>query len=316
MAILVVEDSPDDGLLIQTLLKNAGHGHVIVADSVAAGWGFLEKPGDDERIELVLVDYDMPGGSGLDLCRRMRSHAALQYVPVMMVTAARETATLQFAFAEGVVEYIRKPIVKVDFLARVRVVLRTFRELIRRREREQELLAKVQELEFHQCELQRLAAIDAVTGVGTRQGFHQMLARTWDSELQQGRPLAVVLADCDSFKRHNHQYGHTAGDHVLHQVVEVVATLVPRKHIMRYGSDEIVLMLPETETPAALDLAETWRTVVDSMQLGVTLSIGVAVVRLPGDVTPVTLLHQVECAVMRAKEMGGNRVVNMSEVIL
>lgn len=315
MAILVVEDSPDEGRLIQTLLKSAGHGHVIMADSVAAAWGFLEKP-QDEQIELVLVDYDMPGGTGLDLCRRMRSNAALLYVPVIMVTAVQDTATLQFAFGEGVVEYIRKPIVKVDFLARVRVILRIFRELTQRREREQELLAKVHELEFRQSELQRLAVIDALTGVGTRQVFHQVLAKVWDSAIQQGRSLAVILADCDNFKRHNQQYGHTAADHVLYQIVEVVATLVPRTHIMRYGNDEIVLVLPETETPAALELAETWRTVVESMQLGVTLSIGVAVVRPSSDVTPISVLHQVECAVMRAKEAAGNRVVNMAEIVL
>src|SRR4051812_13740268 len=110
MAILVVDDSPDEALLVQTLLKNAGHGDVMVADSVAGAWRLLEQPGD-ERIDLVVLDYKMPGGTGLDLCRRMRAHAPLTYVPVIMLTAAQDAATLQFAFAEGVVEYVRKPLV-------------------------------------------------------------------------------------------------------------------------------------------------------------------------------------------------------------
>jgi DNA-binding response OmpR family regulator len=126
MAILLIDDSLDDCLLVGTYLKSADY--TVVTTNSAEG-AFLYMKGLAEGkplapIDLILLDVKMPGCDGLDVCSRIKAMKQFEAVPILMVSVDTTPGTIQLAFRRGAVDYIRKPIIKVELLAKVAMVLR------------------------------------------------------------------------------------------------------------------------------------------------------------------------------------------------
>ena len=137
--ILVVDDSPDNRLLLQAVLTAAGHPDPLMAESARDAFRQLglDDPGaPDPRIDLILLDISMPEMDGLEACRRIKTVGRLRDVPVIMVTAMTDDAHLVSAFDAGAMDYITKPVRKVDLRARVGSALRLKAEIDRRKDRE------------------------------------------------------------------------------------------------------------------------------------------------------------------------------------
>ena len=153
MSILIVDDAPDNLLLLQAILKSAGHAAVLTAESAREAFRHLGMDGADGTLEkspevdLILMDLMMPEMDGLEACRRIKAVERLQDVPVIMVTANTDPEDLQAAFAAGAMDYITKPLRKVELLARVTSALNLKREMDARKSRERELADKNRELE-------------------------------------------------------------------------------------------------------------------------------------------------------------------------
>ena len=153
MSILIVDDAPDNLLLLQAILKSAGHAAVLTAESAREAFRHLGMDGADGTLEkspevdLILMDLMMPEMDGLEACRRIKAVERLQDVPVIMVTANTDPEDLQAAFAAGAMDYITKPLRKVELLARVTSALNLKREMDARKSRERELAEKNRELE-------------------------------------------------------------------------------------------------------------------------------------------------------------------------
>jgi diguanylate cyclase (GGDEF)-like protein len=188
------------------------------------------------------------------------------------------------------------------------------------RELERRVAERTAELETANRQLARLAEIDGLTGVGNRLHFEEELRRAWFDHLRRGAPLALILADVDEFKRYNDRYGHLAGDEALRRVAAALAASAQRPGdvVARYGGEELVVLLPNTDAEGARQLAERMRDRVaaeaivhesSSVARHVTLSAGLASIVPTEDADRVTLIARADRALYRAKQEGRDRVV-------
>lgn len=185
---------------------------------------------------LILLDAEMPGMSGFQVCERLKGDAALADIPVIFVTSHSETAFEVSGFDIGAVDFIAKPVSQPLLVARVKTQLR------------------IKQLSD---ELRRLSTIDGLTQVGNRRAFDQRLLDEWQRARRTGEPLSLLIVDVDHFKRYNDQHGHPAGDACLQAVAAslVQACSRPADFVARYGGEEFALLLPGTPCAGAVRVA-------------------------------------------------------------
>jgi len=322
MKVLIVDDSPDERVLIKSILKNAGYAELLTAESSLDAFKQL---GMDSResiysdIDLILMDIIMPEMDGVEACRLIKAVDYLKDIPIIVVTVKDEIKYLQMAFAMGAVDYITKPLNKVELLARVRSALRLKYEIDRRKAREKELLVIKQQLEDTIFVLKRLSSEDELTGIPNRRGFDNYLEQEWKRAMRYEVPVSLILVDIDFFKAYNDTYGHQRGDHCLKKVASVLNDGLhrPADFAARYGGEEFVIILPNTDLNGGEFIAEKLREGVEAMGMDhsssqasehVTISLGVATATPSQGFSPSDLVTAADQALYRAKQEGRNRV--------
>jgi diguanylate cyclase (GGDEF)-like protein len=166
--------------------------------------------------------------------------------------------------------------------------------------------------------LHGMAHVDALTRIGNRRHFDEMLAREWRHAQRQRQSLALVMLDVDHFKFYNDLYGHQRGDECLRTVAEVINSVAkrPRDVACRYGGEELVMLLPDTDLASAVTLAQKVVDRLRGMQLPhpaspsrcVTLSAGVVADVPEMGVDPDALLQMADRALYKAKSHGRDQV--------
>ena len=149
MSILIVDDSEGQRELLALILKTAGYRSLLFAESAAEALKCLGVGGDSrpsERIDVVLMDLLMPDMDGLEACRRIRSEERFEHLPVIVVTAKTDAADLTAAYTAGATDYIRKPVISAELVARVSMAMTVKEEYDNREESARELDAKTKEL--------------------------------------------------------------------------------------------------------------------------------------------------------------------------
>jgi diguanylate cyclase (GGDEF)-like protein len=165
--------------------------------------------------------------------------------------------------------------------------------------------------------LARLARDDGLTGIPNRRYFNSRLAKLFGHAQRNQRLLAVVMVDVDNFKNFNDRYGHVAGDECLKRVAAAVTSAVrrPEDFVARYGGEELAILLPDTDSQGAFQVAERARLLVQAMQIPnegsvygvVTISLGVAVLSPTPEDVSLSLVVKADRALYEAKEAGRNR---------
>ncbi len=162
-------------------------------------------------------------------------------------------------------------------------------------------------------ELDRQASYDTLTGALNRRAFERLAEAEWSRAARHDLPLSVLILDLDRFKTLNDAHGHDAGDVWLKAFTDMTTGLLRREDVLcRYGGEEFVILLPQTELEAATYAAERIRRAVDGLRVegssvSGTVSVGVAE-KVPAHVDFKALLTAADQALYRAKAAGRNRV--------
>lgn len=182
----------------------------------------------------------------------------------------------------------------------------------RLREGRQALARTNEELRSMNAELERLSVTDGLTGLTNHRALMQRLTEEIVRAKRTERPLTVIMADVDHFKSYNDSFGHPAGDQVLKMVASILKDATRTVDcVARYGGEEFALLLPETDMPGAMEVAERIRFRVESAEFPerrITLSVGVA--EYPTDAADAsTIVAVADEALYVAKREGRNQVV-------
>lgn len=311
VSILLVDDASDIRSLLCRILEQAGYADIRAVGSAEEALAELSfRPAD-----VVLLDLFLPGMDGISLCQALKADRTLHRILVLAISARSDGHPLERAFEAGAIDFIRKPIDRIELLARLRSALRLKEEMDRTRDRERDLLETAAGLRHANQALERLSMLDGLTGIPNRRSFDLF----FDSERRRcqrfGRPLGLLIADIDEFKAYNDTLGHPAGDVCLRQVARTLVSLArrPTDLVARYGGEEFGIILGETDAVGARAIARAARDAVVSLEILhphsphgiVTISLGVAA--STDEVSGRTLIDRADAALYRAKRAGRNQ---------
>ena len=183
--------------------------------------------------------------------------------------------------------------------------------------RESELQRYQQQLEAANIKLQELATTDPLTGVANRRVFDQRLNIDFAHARRYGRAMAVMILDVDNFKQRNDRFGHDEGDVTLKRLAALLARSVREADlVVRYGGEEFVLLLPETNEQQALTMSNRILAMVRGYEWGheqLTVSGGVADLQ-PSVMRPHELVTRADKALYAAKRAGKDRIVGWTGI--
>ncbi|MCA1992524.1 MAG: GGDEF domain-containing protein [Coleofasciculus sp. S288] len=183
--------------------------------------------------------------------------------------------------------------------------------------------ARLSQPEQEQQDVQPLRNIDQLTQLPNQRYFNQYLEIQWQQLLREGLPLSLIMCDIDYFRFYNEAYGEPAGDICLQQVASTIRSEVKHQAavVARYGGEEFAVLLPQTDTNTAMDIAETIRESIKALAIALeypgvggfpdevlTVSLGVASTVPSAQTSLEKLVDVAEDALYKAKRLGRDRV--------
>lgn len=293
--ILIVDDESTNVQALGNLLKDEYR--IRVAKNGEKALAVARDTGQPQP-DLILLDIQMPGLDGYEVCRRLKQSADTSEIAIIFVTALDATSDEEQGLTLGAVDYITKPFSPAIVRARVNTHLQL--------KRKTDLL-------------EQYAMLDGLTGIPNRRFFDEQLDSGIRQSLREGHFLSVIMMDVDHFKPFNDNYGHGAGDQCLRGISAALSVAVkrPTDRVCRFGGEEFVALLPNTDAAGAVNLAEKMRACVEELGIRhayssvapvVTISLGTATFDPNSGGDPFSLLERADKALYEAKKAGRNRV--------
>ena len=287
--ILVVEDDEDARMVLTELLRPR-----YDVDSVGDGESALKRAAELNP-DLILLDLFLPGMDGFGALTGLRRNSKTADTPVIFLSAQGDAETKSQGLSLGAADYLAKPFSEQELMARVDRTLK---------------------LTAQKEHFRALAQTDGLTGLPNFRSFHARLEEEVARAHRYGHPLACAMVDLDGLKEINDRLGHAAGNRAIVALADAVREqLRDTDFAARYGGDEFVVLLPQTNESQGAQFAERLRRrlieVSRDAGLRVRGSIGVAAVsadELDSPDAAEDLLRRADEALYRAKRSGRDRV--------
>lgn len=297
LKILICDDDPADRKLVRTYLQKIAGREIVLLE--AGRPEEIQNALDKGRIDLVLMDNQMPGKTGMEWLSEI---AGRNLAPVIMLTGSGSEEIAVQALQEGAIGYLSKSALSPE-------------KLIRAIDTALDKWARLQQAKADKEQLEKLASFDSLTGLYNRQAVLGRLREAINRARRYKENLSLIMLDIDHFKKVNDQYGHLVGDDVLEKLSTLIRDNIRNTDIAgRYGGEEFIIVLAQTDLYAARIVAERIRKIVETARMkdfsgnvfGITVSEGVSGWE-PGDDIH-SLISRADEALYKAKENGRNRV--------
>jgi diguanylate cyclase (GGDEF)-like protein len=300
--ILLVEDDSLQAQWLRHMLETFGYTVHWVTDGVQA----MEALQGD-RFSIVMTDLMMPRMNGIELCRAIRKHPFDHYIYIVIVTGKDEKSDFIAGIEAGADDYIVKPVEQSELFTRLKTTKR--------------ILNMESTLRKQYEEIALLSATDPLTGTYNRRYFTEHLHEEILRSARYSRDLSVILCDIDRFKNVNDSYGHLVGDRVLQEFAACLVRGVRQgvDFVARFGGEEFIIVLPETDSSRVQACAQRLRQEVAQLRFadekgifGITASFGAVTVsgtHCSAGQTVDSLLKAADDNLYQAKQQGRNRTV-------
>ncbi|MDJ0706623.1 MAG: EAL domain-containing protein [Leptolyngbyaceae cyanobacterium MO_188.B28] len=313
--ILIVDDNPDNLEVLSNLLQINNYRVRCAINGEMALMAIQAEPPD-----LILLDVNMPGMNGYEVCKTLKQDPINQGIPVIFLSALSATADKVQAFESGGCDYITKPFQVQEVIARVKnqLELRFCQAQVQQlntileqkvKLRTTELEAEIVQRQKAQDELFYIATHDVLTDLPNRVWFTRRLNDLLiEVKANPDRQFALFFLDCDRFKLVNDSLGHLIGDRLLVEVANRLNALqIGKRSTARLGGDEFIILLEDLKSiDDAMTVAREVKSAfsdpfrVEDRELFVDFSIGVAI----GDYRyekPEHILRDADTAMYQAK---------------
>ncbi|WP_022856033.1 GGDEF domain-containing protein [Thermodesulfobacterium thermophilum] len=261
----------------------------------------------NEKNDIKNLNFDLIIIDGVELKKRQKELLEIKkkvfplFLPVILLTTKDDLSLAEKTLYEIVDDLIRIPIEKIELKAKLYILLRT---------------------RLYTLILEQETVKDPLTGAYNKRFFYKMLENSFEDFKRYEKKFSIIFIDIDNFKKINDQYGHITGDLVLKTLVMIIKKNLRKNDLVfRFGGEEFVVLLAETDAQQAIEIAERIREAVAKEQieinpnqtLSITISCGVAAIN-KDIVTPQDLIEIADNAMYKAKKEGKNRVCCLSNL--
>jgi two-component system cell cycle response regulator len=297
-SVLLADDDAISRAMLESCLRKWEFDVTTAKDGLYA-WHELQKK---NAPSLVILDWMMPGISGIEICRRIRARGTSPYPYILLLTSRDSKQDVVEGLDAGADDYLTKPFNVNELKARLQVGRRIL-------QLQNDLLRKEEELRFE-------ASHDRLTGLWNRGAILDFMSREVERGKRSGERVGALLIDIDHFKSINDLHGHQMGDTVLREIAQrLVVSLRIYDWAGRYGGEEFLILLANCNADVAAMSAERLRQAIASepiqvgdLKLNVTISVGTAVSSHEHEVSDDQLIGIADAALYRAKDRGRNCV--------
>ncbi len=295
--VLLVEDNPVDADMVRFFLKDEPV-RLLVAKLGKEALSYVES----REIDLILLDILLPDMSGFDIFQTLKRNEKSKDIPIIIITCLSNLESKIMGLELGSDEFLVKPIIQRELLARMRVLL--------------EKKSQLDRLRTHYEDALKTATTDWLTGLYNHGYFKKYLELEVKRSLRHPYPITLIILDVDDFKKHNDRWGHSGGDSILREVGQVLRNVTREIDLTaRYGGDEFAVILPYSDREGARHVAQRIQQAVQALEIfpaaeqgPVRISVSMGIACYPEDAASAEeIVKNADQMLYQAKKNGKNQ---------